>query len=87
MTDLKSSLSLANDKSSGLKSKCIGLGNGTIISAEESNITGIEDNCETYEICVSMLKTYKTILDTDADRIRDLGILFFEFDHGMAGKM
>ncbi|MEG0154914.1 MAG: TIGR04197 family type VII secretion effector [Lachnospiraceae bacterium] len=87
MSDIKSDLSLAIDKEKGLKSKCVGLGTESIETAEESNIDGVTDNASVYEDCASLLKSYKELLDTDATRIRDLGVSFFDFDHDMASKM
>ena len=87
MGELKSDLSLATDKESGLKAKCVGLGTGTITEAGESNLIGVQDNASTYADCSTLLKKYKKVLDADATRIKDLGVLFFDFDRDMASKM
>jgi len=87
MSELKSNLFLATEKESGLKSKCVGLGTGIIEEASESNLIGVQDNASTYDDCATLLKNYKKLLDADATRIKDLGVLFFDFDRDMASKM
>lgn len=87
MDILKSDLSVAESKESGLKSKCVGLGIGQIAKAQETNITGVQENVSVYEECASVLRQYKNLLDTDATHIKELGVNFFDFDHQMAGKM
>lgn len=87
MGTIKSSLSFASESESGLKSKCIGLGTGKIEEAQESNINGVKNNASVYKECANALRSYKELLDADATRIHDLGVMFFEFDHSMAGKM
>lgn len=87
MDALISDLSVAESEESGLKSKCVGLGTGSITTAQETNITGVQENVSVYEECASVLKQYKELLDTDATHIKELGVNFFDVDHQIAEKM
>ncbi|MGF7018751.1 type VII secretion effector (TIGR04197 family) [Lachnospiraceae bacterium PF1-21] len=87
MSDLKSDLSLTSESENRLKSKCIGIGTGNTIAAQESNIQGVTDNATIYKACLGALKSYKELLDADATHIHDLGVAFFDFDRSMSKKM
>lgn len=87
MDILKSDFSLAESKGSRLKSKCVGLGTGKIEKAQETNISGVQENVSIYEECASVLGQYKNLLDIDATHIKELGVKFFDFDHQMSEKM
>lgn len=87
MAVIQSDLSVATESESRLKSKCESLGTGTIEIAGESNIEGVTKNASVYQECADVLKSYKTLLDTDASRIQEIGVTFFNYDHQIADKM
>ena len=81
MAILKNNHLFAMQIDNGIKDKTLGLGEGNVIHASETNIDGVVLNSSLYNGCSLALKEYKSQLDTDLTRIRNLGITFFEMDH------
>lgn len=81
---LKSDLGVAEAKKNGLKTKCAGLGASTVTKVSATNIEGVLKHGSVFDECSNMLRTYKNLLDSDAEHIRSLGMYFFDVDHGMA---
>lgn len=80
---LKNDLSYAIQSEQGIISKVIGLGEKTIETAEQTNIDSVKENAAMYNSCLEVMQEYKLQLESDVERIRNLGTLFFDIDHGV----
>lgn len=85
MEILKSDLQQAILAEENLKEKVDGLGEEEIEKATETNLEGVADGAEMYEKSAGLLQEYRLQLQEDLQRIRNMGITFFEVDHSHEG--
>lgn len=80
---LKNNIEISLQTEKGLREKTNQLGEGIITEAPQTNIIGVTENASFYKSSSELLKQYKEQLDIDLDRIRDIGIKFFEIDSNL----
>lgn len=86
MNGIKSNVSIAKTQEQNLKTKCTNLGTGHIMEAKSTNISSVQENAFIYGECTALLKSYKRLLDADAEHIGGVGIKFSEADRRMASR-
>lgn len=85
MEILKSDLQQAILVEKNLKEKVDGLGEEEIEKATETNLEGVAAGAGMYEKSAGLLQEYRLQLQEDLQRIRNMGITFFEVDHSQEG--
>ena len=80
---IKNDLEFVQLYGEGLKYKIYDMGTGEIEECIDSNIAGVSENLDAFNECVNLVKEYKEQLEDDLEKIKQIGITFFDIDHNM----
>lgn len=80
---IKSNEGITSQKSQTLRSICTGIGNATVESCGETNLSAAHTVVSLFAKNNGIYKSYKQVIDNDADHIRSIGSSFRNFDRNL----